>query len=43
MGKTKRKKIEARMKKAVVDNIEDLEEARQELRPQKIKEQGNIT
>lgn len=43
MGKTKRKKIEYRMKKAVVDNIEDLEEARQELRPQKIKEQGNIT
>lgn len=43
MGKTKRKKIEDRMKKAVVDNIEDLEEARQELRPQKIKEQGNIT
>lgn len=42
MGKTKRKKIEDRMKKAVVDNIEDLEEARQELRPQKIKEQGNI-
>lgn len=42
MGKTKTKKIQDRMKKAVVENIEDLEEARKELRPQKIKEQGNM-
>ena len=42
MGKTKTKKIQDRMKKAVVDNIEDLEEARKELRPPKIKEQGNM-
>lgn len=42
MGKTKTKKIQDRMKKAVVDNIEELEEARKELKPQKIKEQGNM-
>ncbi len=37
MGKTKRKKIQDIMKKAVVDNIDDLEEVRQELRPTKAK------
>ena len=41
-GKAKGKKIQDRMRKAVIDNIEDLEEARKELKPQKIKEQGNM-
>lgn len=42
-GKAKGKKIQDRMRKAVIDNIEDLEEARKELKPQKIKVKEDIT
>ena len=37
MGKTKGKKIQDRMRKAVIDNIDVLEEVRKELKPAKDK------